>query len=70
MSTLLRRLHWSQLDAEGRIAELRRPAQVVADSVRESVARIIAAVRARGDAALREFSERYDGLALPDNVSG
>ena len=32
--------------------------------VRESVASLIADVRARGDAALREFAQRYDGVSL------
>lgn len=34
------------------------------DHVREVVAGVIAEVRARGDAALRDFTERFDGLRL------
>lgn len=34
------------------------------DQVREVVAGVIAEVRARGDAALRDFTERFDGLRL------
>ncbi len=36
------------------------------DHVREVVAGVIAEVRARGDAALRDFTERFDGLRLGD----
>jgi histidinol dehydrogenase len=36
------------------------------DHVREVVAGVIAEVRARGDAALRDFTERFDGLRLND----
>jgi histidinol dehydrogenase len=63
MSTLLSRVRWSQLDAAARDAVLRRPAQVVAEAVRVGVSEILAAVRARGDGAVREFAERYDGSA-------
>ena len=34
--------------------------------VQETVARIIADVRQRGDAAVRELSERFDGWSPPD----
>lgn len=36
------------------------------DHVREVVSGVIAEVRARGDAALRDFTERFDGLRLGD----
>ena len=36
------------------------------DHVREVVAGVIREVRARGDAALRDFTERFDGLRLGD----
>jgi len=60
----LRRVDWNALDTAARADALRRPTQVVADSVRTSAARIIAAVRAGGDAALRELSARYDRVAI------
>jgi histidinol dehydrogenase len=36
------------------------------DHVREVVAGVIREVRARGDAALRDFTERFDGVRLPE----
>jgi histidinol dehydrogenase len=39
-----------------------------AESVSDAVARIVADVRARGDAALREYVERFDGVAGPLRV--
>jgi histidinol dehydrogenase len=66
----LRRVNWSALDTAARAAVLRRPTQAVADSVRASVTQIIAAVRAGGDAALRELSERYDRVAIDDFTVG
>jgi histidinol dehydrogenase len=63
MSTL-RRVAWNTLDSATRADVLRRPTQAVAESVRSSVAQVIAAVRANGDAALREFSKLYDRVAL------
>jgi histidinol dehydrogenase len=59
-------MHWSQLDAQARADVLRRPAQIVADTVRASVREILAGVRVHGDAALHEFGQRYDQLALDD----
>jgi len=62
----LRRVNWNALDAAARADVLRRPTQVVADSVRASVAQILAAVRTKGDTALREFSMLYDRIAIAD----
>ena len=36
------------------------------EAVRETVTQVIADVRARGDVAVREYSERFDGWS-PDN---
>jgi len=68
MSVQLRRVHWSRLDDAARADVLRRPTLAIAESVRASVGEILDAVRARGDAALREFGHRYDGVALDDFV--
>lgn len=35
-------------------------------AVRRTVAEVLAAVRERGDAAVRDYSERFDGIALDD----
>lgn len=63
-SPRLQRLCWSRLDAAARNVALARPAQLRSDALRLGVQRIIAAVRERGDAALREFTTTYDGVTL------
>jgi histidinol dehydrogenase len=62
----MNRLQWSQLDENAQAQALQRPVQAVAARTRESVAALIAAVREDGDAALREISLRFDGIA-PDS---
>ncbi|WP_313455657.1 histidinol dehydrogenase [Stenotrophomonas sp.] len=62
----MNRLQWNQLDAAAQADALQRPVQAVAARTRESVAALIAAVREDGDAALREISLRFDGIA-PDS---
>ena len=57
-------LDWPNLDEAARHAALTRPVQTVAASTRESVAALLADVRANGDAALREITERFDGVTL------
>jgi histidinol dehydrogenase len=60
----MKRLDWNALDKVARREALARPAQSRAEALRHGVGQIIAAVRARGDAALREFSAQYDRCAL------
>jgi histidinol dehydrogenase len=62
--TLPALLDWSQLSASDRLKALRRPAQENVDALNASVRQIIGEVRARGDAALREYTSRYDGADL------
>jgi histidinol dehydrogenase len=62
----MRILDWNSLSPQERAAALRRPAQRDADAVAAAARLIMDAVRARGDAALREFTERYDGVRLTD----
>ena len=62
----MRILHWSRLDARERAAALERPVQQSRAEVAEVVQAIIAAVRARGDEALREYTRRFDGVELRD----
>lgn len=65
MNTLLKDvLQWSSLDAAQRRDALARPVQAVATKTRESVSSLLAEVRERGDAALREMTLRFDGTAL------
>ena len=56
-------LDWNALDANAQARALTRPVQTVAAQTRDSVAGLIEQVRTRGDAALREITERFDGIA-------
>lgn len=60
----MNRLDWNELDAVAQDAALTRPVQAVAVTTREAVAALLDDVRARGDAALREITQRFDGVAL------
>lgn len=60
----MRRIDWSRLDAGERREALRRPSQQVAASVTAMVAALIEDVGSRGDAALRDLTLRFDGVAL------
>jgi histidinol dehydrogenase len=57
-------INWNQLDAQTRAALLQRPVQAVSDAVRAGVTAIFAEVEARGDAALRAYTQQFDGVAL------
>jgi histidinol dehydrogenase len=60
----MKRINWNTLTETERNAALARPTQSRADTLRDGVEQIIAAVRANGDAALRELSARYDRCTL------
>jgi len=60
----MKRLDWNALDETARREALARPAQSRANALRHGVEQIIAAVRDRGDAALRELSAKYDRCTL------
>ncbi|MDW2981038.1 histidinol dehydrogenase [Rhodanobacter sp. KK11] len=60
----MKRLDWNTLDEAARREALVRPAQSRTGDLRRGVERIVAAVRERGDAALREFSASYDRCTL------
>lgn len=57
-------LDWSTLSADQRQAALRRPAQADAEGLHRRVSEIIKDVRTRGDQAVLELSERFDGVKL------
>lgn len=57
-------LHWSALSHDQRRAALRRPAQSGAAELHERVRAIIDDVHLRGDAALYEYAQRFDGAKL------
>jgi len=62
----MKRIEWNQLDAGERVSLLRRPSQVTAPETTAAVAQILYAVRAQGDAALREYTARFDRVQLED----
>ncbi|MCU0760706.1 MAG: histidinol dehydrogenase [Steroidobacteraceae bacterium] len=57
-------LQWSGLDPAARRAALGRPSPEARADLAAAVARIVDDVRERGDAALREYSARFDGVEL------
>jgi len=57
-------LDWSKLSPDERRAALQRPVQSEAQALHARVQAILDDVRARGDAALLEYTERFDGAAL------
>ena len=64
-------LDWATLDEPGRDAVLRRPSQRDAAGLLERARSIVADVRARGDAALRDYTASLDGVRLDSfGVSG
>ncbi len=64
MSAALTMLDWSALSTAARDDALRRPAQRDATALLEKAGRIVAEVRARGDEALREYTETLDRVRL------
>jgi len=60
----MRAFDWANLDADARAALMRRPALAEDASLQARTAAIIDAVRARGDAALRELAAELDGVEL------
>lgn len=60
----MKRLDWNAIDEVARREALARPPQSRAETLRRGVGEIIAAVRSRGDAALRELSAAYDRCTL------
>lgn len=57
-------LRWNELDRHARDTALRRPASLGDPKVLADVVAIFDAVAARGDSALRDFTLRFDGVAL------
>jgi histidinol dehydrogenase len=62
----MRILEWTSMPEAARRAALARPAQREAARIAHEVKEIIEAVRAGGDAALRDLTERFDGVRLTD----
>jgi histidinol dehydrogenase len=60
-----------KVDARGRepaeiVGELRRPGGFLSQAVRDAARRIVDDVRERGDAALLEYTDRFDGVRLQE----
>ncbi len=60
----MRILHWKSLSKDQRRAVLERPAQRDAQRIASEARAIVEAVRRDGDAALRELTQRFDGVEL------
>jgi histidinol dehydrogenase len=56
--------HWAELDEQQRADLLRRPESSQEDAVRFAAEEIIAAVRLDDDAALVEFTKKFDGATV------
>jgi len=68
MTATLALLDWSSLGDDERRAILRRPAQRDRAALIARAAQIVDDVRARGDAAVREYTARFDGVQLDSLV--
>ena len=60
----MKRVSWNGLDEAGRARIMQRPTRETSTKVRDAVQTIVADVAARGDTALRVYTERFDGAAL------
>lgn len=60
----MRILDWTRLDEQHRREALARPSATTHGEIDGQVRAIIEDVRQRGDAAVREYTRRYDGVAL------
>ncbi len=67
---VMRRADWRVLDARAQAQLLRRPVQLTSITTASAVTAIIEEVRDRGDAALRAFGARFDGIELDDFIVG
>ncbi|MDX3774972.1 histidinol dehydrogenase [Chromatiaceae bacterium AAb-1] len=66
-------IDWNSLSANEQQVALARPAMADSNSIKSTVSDIISTVRRDGDAALRRYSQQFDGLAdnplrLDDNT--
>jgi len=62
---MIRTLDARELGADEVVRRLARPPAAVDPSIQRAVDEILADVRARGDAAVLEYTERFDGHAAP-----
>jgi len=64
MSSILKIIDWDALGTAERTAALKRPAQKDSAALFDKVRAIVSAVRDRGDAALLEYTQKFDGVQL------
>ncbi len=64
---MVRVLDASEADPKNIVAQLRRPGGFLSEKVRDAVRLIVTDVRDRGDEALLEYTERFDGIR-PDPI--
>jgi histidinol dehydrogenase len=57
-------INWNDCDAQRQRELLMRPAIAASDSISRTVSEILDNVKARGDAALREYSARFDNTGV------
>jgi histidinol dehydrogenase len=62
----MRILDWKELDAKGQRAALARPTQELRAEILDSAREIVETVRRQGDAALRAYTKRFDGVEIGD----
>ena len=67
MSPLVKLLDAREADPEEIVAQLRRPGGFLSEKVRHAARRIVGDVRDKGDEALLEYTERFDGVR-PDPI--
>ena len=63
---MVRKLDARERDPRELIGELRRPGGFLSEEVRDAARRIVEDVRNRGDAALLQYTERFDGIRLQE----
>jgi len=64
MSKIMTPVNWQTCSAEAQQALLARPALSASDSISQIVRDVLARVKSEGDAALRDFSARFDKVEL------
>jgi histidinol dehydrogenase len=67
MTNELKITRWATLDQPEQVAAQTRPPLTAKHKLSASVTAIISAVRARGDAAVAEYTEKFDGITLAVN---
>jgi histidinol dehydrogenase len=60
----MRRINWTELDAEGRASALARPQAISDEGLIDGVRTILADVRENGDEALLRLTEKFDGCQV------